>query len=121
MIISLLILGFLTLSFVLIGNTSLNDEAQANLALENKAMSAAAATGCVEQALDRLGLSASYAGSETLTIASSTCSVRPVIVGGGTWTLETWSQYADQYTRYRVVLTSRAPIAIQSWTEIAAF
>ena len=120
-IISLLILGFLTLSFVLIGASSLGDEMRVNVVLENEALSAAAATGCMEQAMDRLGLDATYVGNETLSVASSTCAVRPMIIGSGNWTLETWAQSNDQYTRYRVILTSRAPVTISSWTEIVGF
>lgn len=121
LIISLLVLGFLTLSFVLVSAVSLSNESQANFVLENKELSAAAATGCMEQAMNRLGLDVSYAGNETLTVASSTCTVRPVIVGAGNWTLETWARNGDQYARYRAVLTGRAPVIIGSWAEIAAF
>lgn len=121
MVITLLILGFLALSFVLIGAATLGDEILVNLTLENKAYSVAAATGCMEQAMDRLGRNASYAGNETLNVASSTCMIRPVIVGSGTWTLETWAQTSNQYTRYRAILTSRAPITIDSWAEVGGF
>ncbi len=121
LLISLLVLGFLTLSFLLVGTLSLSDEEQVNLVLENKALSTAAATSCMEQAMDRLGLSSSYAGSETLSVTSSTCAVRPVIVGSGIWTLETWAQVSNQYTRYQVILSSRSPITIRSWTEVAGF
>lgn len=121
LIVSLLVLGFLTLSFILIGTISLGDNAQVSVVMENKALADAAAAGCMEQAMDRLGLNISYAGNETLTVASSTCAVRPVIVGVGTWTIETWAHVGDQYTRYRTILTSRTPITINTWTEIAAF
>ena len=121
MVISLVVLGFLALSFVLIGAVSLSDEILVNLALENKALSTAAAGGCMEQAMDRLGRNAAYAGNESLSVASSTCMIRPIIAGSGIWTLETWGQNSNQYTRYRVILTSRAPILISSWTEIAGF
>lgn len=121
MIISMMVLGFLTLNFILIGFTSLRDESFASLAIENKALSESTAAGCMEQAMERLGQNASYAGNETLSVASSTCAVRPIILDTGTWTIETWAQEGDQYTRYRAVLTSRAPIIISSWTEVATF
>jgi hypothetical protein len=116
-----MILGFITLGFILIGFASLSSELQVSTVLENKERSASAATACMEQAMDRLGRNASYAGNETLIVASSTCMVRPVTSGSGTWTLESWAQIEDQYTRYRVILTSRAPVAISSWNEIAEF
>lgn len=121
LVISLLVLSFLTVSFVVIGISSLIEDSQANTALYNKTLAGAAATGCMERAMDKLGQDSSYAGNESLSVASSTCTIRPVIVGGGNWTLETWSQVQDQYARERAILTSRSPITISSWTEIAGF
>ncbi|MCR4256755.1 MAG: hypothetical protein NUW08_03555, partial [Candidatus Uhrbacteria bacterium] len=72
LIVSLMILGFLALGFILIGFASISSELQVATVLENKERSVAAATACMEQAMDRLGRNASYAGSETLIVASST-------------------------------------------------
>lgn len=121
LIISLLVLGFLTLGFLLIGSTSLNQTAQTNSVLENKELSAAAATGCMEQVLNRLGGDATYVGNETLTVASTTCRIQPVVNNSGIYTLGTMATSSDQVTRYRTTLTSRAPITISNWTEVSAF
>lgn len=121
LIISLLVLGFLTLGFVLIGSSSIGESAKANVVLEQKVTSAAAATGCVEQALNRLGGNALYGGNETLTVASSTCRVQPIVNQSGIYTLGAMATSSNQVTRYRVTLTSRAPITISSWSEVAGF
>lgn len=121
MVISMLVLGAMTLSFILIGNMSLGQSAQVNAVLENKALSSAAATACAEQAMDRLGRNAAYAGNENLNVASSTCYVRPVIIGVGTWTLETAATSSEQHTYYRIRLSAIAPPVISSWTELAGF
>ncbi len=121
LVITMLVLGFLTLTFTLIGFSSVSNESRINLVFEHKASSAAAAVGCMEQAMNRLGMNVTYPGNETLAVASSTCTVRPVMFGNGTWTLETWAQSGDQYTRYRTILTNRTPISISSWTEVADF
>ena len=120
LLISLLVLGFLTLGFVLVGIQSIIDEAQVSVVGENKAIASAAATACMEHALNGLALDVGYAGNETRIVGAQSCTIRP-IVSGGTYTLETFSQVKDQWTRYRVILTSRAPVAISSWTEVASF
>ncbi len=121
MVISLLVLGFLVVTFVAIGISSLVEDEQATTALYNKTLAASAATGCMEQAMDKLGRDATYAGNETLVVASSTCRIRPVIVGSGIWTIETTSTVSNQYAKYRAILSSQNPIHITSWTEITGF
>ncbi len=120
MLLSLLALGFLALGFAMIGNASLIRASQSAVVYENKALASAAATACMEQAIDRLALSSGYAGNETLTVGTQTCTVRPVIAGG-TWTIETSAQVGNQRTRYRTILSSRAPVVITSWVEVASF
>lgn len=121
MLISVMVLGFLTAGFVILGMATTSQSSQSATVTENKLMASAAATACMEQAIDRLGLNAGYAGNETLTVGAQSCTVRPIITGGGTWTIETSAQTGATYARYRVILTSRAPVIISSWTEIAGF
>ena len=121
LITSILVLGFLTLGFSLVSMTAISEEFQTNEAFTNKAFANAAARGCMEQAMYRLGANSSYTGNETLSVGTASCTVRPITVSGGTYTLETWAQVGDQYTRYRVLLSNRIPITISSWDEIASF
>jgi len=106
---------------VVVGFASLSSEAQSRTAIEQKNMAASAATGCMEIAMVRLGLNAGYAGNESLTIGTTTCLIRTILVSGNVWTIETWSQVGDSYARYRGVLTSRSPVIVDSWAELAGF
>jgi len=121
MLTSILILGFLTLTAIVIGITAIARETQSTLAMENKALASAAATACMEQAIDRLGREETYAGNEVLDVADMQCGIRPILYSENTWTIETFSQVNNQIARYRVVLSSRAPVLINSWEEVATF
>ncbi len=121
MLISVMVLGFLTLGFVVLGIATASQTSQSATVIENKSMASAAAAACVEQAINRLGINAGYAGNEVLTAGAQTCIIRPIIALGGTWTIEASAQVGDQYARSRVILTSRAPVVIGSWNEVAGF
>jgi hypothetical protein len=120
-LIAILILGFLTLGFITIGLTSVINEMRVGTALENKGSAVSAANGCMDQAMDRLGRDNAYAGNETLGVATSTCTIRPIITASSTWTIEASSQVGDQYARYRLILTSLTPVTVSSTTEVASF
>jgi hypothetical protein len=120
-LIAMLILGFLTLGFVIIGLSSVISEMRTGSALENKGLASSAANGCLDEAIDKLGRDHEYVGNETLTIASSTCVIRPIISTTSTWTIETSSQVSDQYARYRVILSSLTPVTVSSTKEVISF
>lgn len=121
MLISILILSLLTLSSIIIGVASIIRESQSTSAMENKALASASATACMEQAMDRLGRDIDYAGDEVLDVVDMNCVIRPITYNGAVWTIETYSWVNNQVARYRVVLTSRTPIYIESWQEVATF
>lgn len=121
MLISVLVLGFAALGFVLIGLATSSQASQSALAVENKAIASAAATGCAEQAIERLGLNSAYTGNETLTVGTQSCTIQPISSVSGTWIIETSAHIGDQFTRYKIVLSNRAPVMIDSWNEVASF
>ncbi|MDF1497348.1 MAG: hypothetical protein P1P90_04795 [Patescibacteria group bacterium] len=121
MITSILILGFLTLTAVTIGITAIARETQSTLAIENKALASAAATACAEQAIDRLGRDETYSGNEVLAVADMECTIRPILFNANIWTIETYSEVNKQIARYRILLSGRAPVLINSWEEVATF
>mgnify|MGYP006900781810 FL=1 len=121
MLISILILSLLTLGSIIIGITAIVRESQSTSAMENKALASAAATACMEQAMDRLGRDIDYAGDEVLDVVDMNCVIRPIVYDGAAWTIETYSWVNNQVARYRVVLTSRTPVFIESWQEVATF
>jgi hypothetical protein len=120
-LIAILILGFLTLGFIVIGLTSVVSETQIGSVLQNKGLAITAANACIDHAMDSLGRDNSYAGNESLQVASSTCTIRPIIMATSTWTIETYSQVVDQYARYRTILSSLTPVTVSSTSEIASF
>lgn len=122
MLTSIMVMGFLTLTAIVIGITAIARESQSTLAMENKTLATAAATACMEQAMDRLGRDEFYSGNETIAVADLECGVRPILYNAdNTWTIETFSQVNDQIARFRVNLNSRAPVLINSWEEVATF
>jgi hypothetical protein len=121
MLTSILILGFLTLTAVVIGITAIARETQSTLAIENKALASAAATACAEHAIDRLGREDAYLGNEVLDVADMQCEIRSILYHENTWTIETSSQVSNQIARYRIVLSAKAPVVIDSWEEVATF
>lgn len=121
MIISVLILSAVMLSFSLVGMNSVVRHMQTNSSSENKKIAVQAATACLEIALDRLGRNASYTGNENISIDNLTCTIRPITVGVGTWTISSEGRSNNQYARYTVILSNRAPITISSWREVATF
>ena|SRR3989338_4272723 len=121
LIISVLILSSIMLSAIIFGSQSFRNETDAATALLNKKAAEAAATSCMEEALYRLGSNAAYAGNESLVIGSTQCAVRPILSGGGAWTLETEAVAFGTNGRLRVVLSSRFPLVITSWESLARF
>lgn len=121
MLISIMILSFLTLSAIVVGIAAIARESRSTMAIENKALATAAATACAEQAMDRLGREETYSGNEVLDVADMECGVRSILYHDNTWTIETYSQIGDQIARFRLILSNRAPVVIDSWEEVATF
>jgi len=119
LLVALMVLGFVAIGFVMISNISLIKSAKTATVLENKALAAAAATACIEQAMTRLAMDVAYAGNVTSTIGTQTCHIQPITSGGGTWTINTVAQVGNQYSRYRTILSGRSPIIVSSWAELS--
>ncbi len=121
MLISVIVLATIMLGFALVGSFTGSQALQTLTAIQNKKMAGALATACMEHAINRLGRNQGYTGNETLTSNGASCTVRPVISGSGTWTLETEARVRNQWARYRVTLSERAPPEIASWEEVPTF
>lgn len=121
LIISVLILATILLGLAVLGSIRSSYETVNLTATQNKKAAEALAVACMEHAMDTLGRNENYGGNEVVTIGSRTCTVRPIIVGANTWTIETQASVSIQWARYRAVLTSRAPVVIDSWEEVASF
>ena len=121
MIITLMILLAILLGFAFIGAITLRNEQEGVLTSMYEKRARAAATACMEKAIDRLGRDGDYTGDETVDLGSGNwCTIRS-IQAGETWTIETESSIHTAATRLRAVLLSRNPVVIDSWEEVASF
>ncbi|MEK7116302.1 MAG: hypothetical protein AAB879_02825 [Patescibacteria group bacterium] len=121
LLISVLVLSTVLLGIGLLSVTMLVTSSQSMITLANKRIAAAAATACMESAINRLGRNGSYVGNETLTVASTTCSIRPIVVSSTPIVIEVWASVANQFARERAILSNRSPIVISSWIEVPQF
>ncbi|MDO8435459.1 MAG: hypothetical protein Q7S89_02145 [bacterium] len=121
LLISVLILSSIMLGAIIFGSQSFRNETDAATALLNKKAAEAAATSCMEEAFYRLGNNPAYVGNEILAIGGTSCTIRPIVSGGGTWTIETEAAAFGLNGRLRVVLSSRFPLTITSWESLAHY
>ncbi len=120
MLLSTLIMGTILLSIAIAGFDALSYERGANVAHAQQAQALAVATGCMEYAMQRLGQTASYGGSQTYPIDGQICTILPIEVST-VWTIKTQVTIQQATARIRVVLSSRSPVTISVWQEGAAF
>ena len=121
MIVTLMILLTIMLGFAFIGAISLRNEQEGVLTSMHEKRTRAAATACLETAIDRLGRDSEYTGDETIDLGGgSWCTIRPIIEDT-TWTVEAESSIGLATTRIRAILSSRNPVVIDSWDEVAEF
>ena len=71
-----------------------------------KEKSRALSEACVNTALLKLVSSSSYAGNETITVASDTCRVVGVVTSGTVRIVTTQGNYQSSYTNLRVTVTT---------------
>lgn len=122
LLLSVLFLLFVLTGIALIGSRSSVQQSQSLVSAEKAAIAKTASAGCIELALNRLALNHAYLGNETIQVTSSTsCQIRPVIVGGNTWTLESSSTVDVQTSLQRAVLSSLSPVTISSWLDLTSF
>ncbi len=121
MIVTLMILLAILLGFAFIGAVTLRNEQEGVLTTMYEKRTQAAATACMETAIDRLGRDGDYTGDETIDLGGGNwCTIRP-IQAGETWTIETEANISNATTRMSAILSSRNPVVIDSWDEVASF
>jgi hypothetical protein len=121
MIISLMILLAILLGFAFIGALTLRGEEGGVVVSMHEGRARAAASACMESAIDRLGRDVSYTGDETVDLGGGLiCTIRPILTGSD-WTIEVEASVQGAVARQRVVLSARNPVTIDSWEEVASF
>ncbi len=87
---------------------------------EYKKISTGLAEACVETALLNLASNKAYAGNETVSIGTGTCSILPIETLGSQKIIKT-SASTNSSTVNLKVTTNIEPISIVSWEELAGF
>lgn len=118
MVISVLILSVVMLSLAIMSSTSFIREIQIIETIKSKKIASSAATACLELALDRLGRNANYQGNEDIDLGQSSCAI--MFIGAGPpWVIESEAIHHQQYAKFRIILSSRTPVVIESWEEVS--
>ena len=121
MIFTLMILLTIMLGFAFIGAMTLRNEQEGVMTSMHEKQAQASATACLETAIDRLGRDSEYTGDETVDLGSgNVCTIRPIIVDTD-WTVESEATVMTATARMRAVLSSRSPVVIDTWEEVASF
>ncbi len=85
-----------------------------------KERSRSLAQACANTALLKLVSSSSYAGGETINVASDTCNIVSVVSTSTGRIISTQGIFASSYTNYKVTVAS-ATVSIISWEELKSF
>lgn len=71
---------------------------------ESKEATSAYAQGCIEYTLLKLSIDSGYAGNESVAIASSTCTIRPITTGGGQKIIQTYAIVDNKTTNLEITV-----------------
>lgn len=116
---ALIISAALALIIITLGLVSYLD--RANIAATHyKEKSRALAEACVNVALLKLVANSSYAGNETITVASDTCKIVSVVPAGANAVISAQAQFQNDYTDYRVTAAT-GTASIVGWEELQSF
>lgn len=118
MLISVLVLSAILTSFAIVTSTLAHSELSVLTAFQNKIRAKALAESCIERALDTFGRNAGYGGNETIIIGANSCFIEPIAGAAAPWTITASAVINQQTIRMRTVISSRAPVVIESWTEV---
>jgi len=78
------------------------------------------ANACADTALLNLALDIDYAGNETITVASSTCTIMAIETNGDEKTIKTQAVENDRTSNLKVILDT-TNFTIVSWDEVVTF
>lgn len=85
-----------------------------------KGKSRALAEACVDYALLRLTSNASYAGNETITVASDTCRVVSIVASSTGRVISAQGKFQSAVTDIQAIVAS-ATVSIVGWKEVRSF
>ena len=120
LVISVLVLSTIMLMIAIAAARGLTGELAGGFAVEQEIRAQSLAEGCAESALNALREDHGYAGNETLTIGTGTCTIRPILFGATT-TVETAAIVNNHPYRLRIVISNLSPFTISSWERVSVF
>ena len=82
-----------------------------------KDISHALADACADTAFLKLANNGSYAGGETITVASDTCSIVSVVTGGGEKTISVKGEFQAATTNF-VIRARESDLGVIEWKEV---
>lgn len=86
-----------------------------------KEISSSLAKACVQVALSKLAANGSYAGNETIGVASSTCRIISVTAPGGQQNvISAQGMFESSFTDLRVTVNSNS-LSVTNWEELPNF
>lgn len=117
-LLSVLIVGIVGLSIgALLMLLSLS-ESRSAAALQNSLQARGLADACAEHALNKLRISSSYAGNETLSFNNGTCTIQALTGSGSVKTIRTIGVSGDATRKDEIITSSIQPqVQLTSWQE----
>lgn len=116
---ALIISAVVALVIITLGQVSYSG--RANIAATHfKEKSRALAEACLNSALLKLAASSSYAGNETITVASDTCKIFTITSTSTGKVIQAQAQYQNSYTDYQIVVAT-STASILDWQELQSF
>ncbi len=86
-----------------------------------KEKSSSLARACVQKAILKLSQNGSYAGNETISVASDTCQIVSVVASGTIQKIiSTQGQFRSSFTNFKVTVSS-STLLVAGWEELAHF
>ncbi len=117
---SLIFAAVLTLVITAVGLVSFVNRVTISSA-HFKERSRALAEACVDAALLKLVSSSSYAGNETIVVASDTCNIISVAASSTGKIISAQGVFQHSYTNLQVTVSTGTTVAIVSWQEVPNF
>lgn len=120
-LLSLLIIGGLTLVIAVGLAFRSVDESKMSQAREFAASSRHVATACAEQALKNIKDNKNYNGGETLIFGSVSCEILPVVKNGPDRTVKTQSTVSGFTKKVLLEVKTGATLQVLSWQDVPDF
>lgn len=96
-------------------------DGQMSMSEEHSKQALAAATSCMELALSKISDNSAYAGNETITVGTNSCTIAAVVSNGTARTIKTSSTIGGHTRRLSVYIANvtSSPLQVSTWQEVS--